>query len=149
MYKVMKMNLKEFGYADGNYFFGCSICKNKSIGDKRALNCERCALLLKIGKLEKALSQSVTTEYHDNIVAEAMERIGELEKELFKNHPKRNSTVEVDALQAKIDELMLEYCPNAMTDEQLRIWAENQKPSGLTNEATPRLIRVEKRFDDI
>lgn len=30
--------------------------------------------------------------------------------------------------QAKIDALMLEYCPNEMTKEQLDEWARNQRP---------------------
>ena len=34
----------------------------------------------------------------------------------------------MDGLQYQIDELMLEYCPDDMTDEQLNIWAENQVP---------------------
>jgi len=33
---------------------------------------------------------------------------------------------EIGALQAKIDELMLEYCPDDMTDDQLEAWAEAQ-----------------------
>ena len=32
----------------------------------------------------------------------------------------------VAALQAKIDELMLEYCPDEMTPEQLSEWERNQ-----------------------
>lgn len=31
-------------------------------------------------------------------------------------------------LQAKIDSLMLEYCPDEITDEQMTEWAKNQKP---------------------
>ena len=30
------------------------------------------------------------------------------------------------ALQAKIDALMLEFCPEEMTQEQIRRWGENQ-----------------------
>jgi hypothetical protein len=32
-----------------------------------------------------------------------------------------------EELQAKIDALILEYCPDEMTEEQLRIWSESQK----------------------
>ena len=32
------------------------------------------------------------------------------------------------AKQAQIDALMLEYCPNEMTKEQLDEWARNQRP---------------------
>lgn len=35
---------------------------------------------------------------------------------------------EVMALQAKIDELMLEYCPDEMTEDQIAEWALHQKP---------------------
>lgn len=33
-----------------------------------------------------------------------------------------------DALQAKLDRLMLEYCPEEMTPEQLATWAKHQRP---------------------
>lgn len=36
---------------------------------------------------------------------------------------------EKDALQAKIDALMLEYCPDEMTPEQLEGWARHQAPA--------------------
>jgi hypothetical protein len=39
----------------------------------------------------------------------------------------RRSIEKVDALQAKIDELMLEYCPEEMTVEQKAEWANHQK----------------------
>ena len=35
---------------------------------------------------------------------------------------------ELAAKQAEIDRLMLEYCPNDMTPEQLLEWERNQKP---------------------
>lgn len=34
---------------------------------------------------------------------------------------------ELDAKQAKIDELMLEYCPDEMTEKQLVEWAKHQR----------------------
>ena len=39
-----------------------------------------------------------------------------------------------DALQAKIDSLMLEYCPDEMTEEQLTNWASCQRVSTLIKE---------------
>lgn len=39
-----------------------------------------------------------------------------------------------DSLQAAIDELMLEYCPDEMTEEQMRVYEAHQrvvKPAGL------------------
>ena len=35
---------------------------------------------------------------------------------------------QTEALQARIDELMLEHCPDEMTAEQKANWAEHQKP---------------------
>lgn len=34
---------------------------------------------------------------------------------------------ELDAKQAKIDELMMEYCPDEMTEDQLVEWAKHQR----------------------
>lgn len=39
-----------------------------------------------------------------------------------------------DPLQARIDELMLEYCPDEMTAEQKARWAECQKQMSITND---------------
>jgi len=35
----------------------------------------------------------------------------------------------INHLQAKIDELMLEYCPDEMTEEQMENWGKHQQPS--------------------
>ena len=37
---------------------------------------------------------------------------------------------EIPALEARIDALMLEYCPDEMTDEQMKRWGENQVDAG-------------------
>ena len=39
-----------------------------------------------------------------------------------------------DALQAQIDRLMLEYCPDEMTDEQFENWAKHQRPVEMYDE---------------
>lgn len=39
-------------------------------------------------------------------------------------------TTEVQELQATIDRLMLEYCPEEMTQEQKDNWAKHQKRNG-------------------
>lgn len=36
---------------------------------------------------------------------------------------------QVAALQARVDALMLEYCPDEMTEEQLENWARHQRPA--------------------
>lgn len=35
---------------------------------------------------------------------------------------------EIDALQAQVDRVMLEYCPDEMTAEQIANWGRHQKP---------------------
>lgn len=49
----------------------------------------------------------------------------------------QHAEAELAAAQAKIDALMLEYCPNEMTDEQCDAWARRQKvaPLPLDDEA--------------
>ena len=39
-----------------------------------------------------------------------------------------------DALQAKVDALMLEYCPDEMTAEQLEVWGAHQRPASISEE---------------
>lgn len=46
----------------------------------------------------------------------------------------------ISSMQAKIDSLMLEYCPNEMTPEQLKEWGENQLP--LTAEESREIDRT-------
>lgn len=36
---------------------------------------------------------------------------------------------QVDALQARVDALMLEFCPDEMNEEQLENWARHQRPA--------------------
>ena len=36
---------------------------------------------------------------------------------------------EIERLQAQVDALMLEFCPDEMTPEQVERWGENQKPA--------------------
>lgn len=49
---------------------------------------------------------------------------------------------ELDRLQAKIDSLMLEYCPNEMTTEQMQEWGRHQKP---VKQAPPAEKAMEKK----
>ena len=44
---------------------------------------------------------------------------------------------ELDAKQCKIDQLMLEYCPDEMTQEQFQEWAKHQ-----------RLVEEQPRVDE-
>ena len=41
----------------------------------------------------------------------------------------KTERAEVERLEAKIDELMLEYCPDEMTPEQVAEWAKHQVPA--------------------
>ena len=40
---------------------------------------------------------------------------------------------QVAALQARVDALMLEFCPDEMTEEQKETWARHQRPVRLTD----------------
>lgn len=52
------------------------------------------------------------------------------------------------AAQARIDALMLEYCPNEMTPEQLSNWGAHQRPSEMTmSELNARHAGRERRDD--
>lgn len=53
------------------------------------------------------------------------------------------------ALQAKLDALMLEHCPDEMTPEQLETWGKHQRPlSGAEAEAVTRALRKSVTFID-
>lgn len=54
--------------------------------------------------------------------AAALERIKVLEGQATAD------AVQIAEQQAKIDRLMLEYCPDAMTCEQMATWAAHQRP---------------------
>ena len=55
---------------------------------------------------------------------------------------------ERDALQASIDALMLEYCPDDMTPEQTKEWARHQVLHHLTAEERAALEHGQKAVDD-
>ena len=41
---------------------------------------------------------------------------------------------EIERLKAKVDALMLEFCPDEMTPEQMEQWGKNQKPTNAGKE---------------
>lgn len=51
-------------------------------------------------------------------------------------------TKQLAAAQARIDELMLEYCPNEMTEEQLAEYARHQVP--ISNERQAEIDKALK-----
>jgi len=55
---------------------------------------------------------------------------GEEAKELIKRIDQhlKDKSVKINALQAKIDQLMFEYCPEEMTERQKENWGKHQKP---------------------
>lgn len=52
----------------------------------------------------------------------ALQYIAELERSISEEQRR------CEALQAKVDALMLEYCPDEMTPEQTAEWARHQRP---------------------
>lgn len=55
------MNIDErlhtYGYAPGEYFFKCFRCKQQDIGEKRSLNCKKCAMEYLIKALDEKVEQ--------------------------------------------------------------------------------------------
>ena len=60
-----------------------------------------------------------------------------------------SQAAEIAALQANLDRLMLEYCPDEMTDAQLEKWAKNQKPYGLRFVPDEESIMYRKLCDQL
>ena len=56
---------------------------------------------------------------------------------------------EVARLQARIDALMLEYCPDEMTAEQTAEWARHQVPHQLTAEEREAMQRALERGQEV
>lgn len=46
-------------------------------------------------------------------------------------------TKECESLQAKVDALMLEFCPEEMTESQLNNWKKSQAPVGILFKEKP------------
>lgn len=61
----------------------------------------------------------------------------------FQNEYIMQLSKEKCALQAKIDSLMLEFCPEEMTKEQIERWGENQVVSNYSTEDV-----IEKIIED-
>jgi hypothetical protein len=87
--------------------FGCHVQTTAAI---KALKAEIAQLR---GGLQRSIALPTATEAARNVALE--EEVGRLRAEL-------------DAKQARIDELMLEYEPEAMTDEQVKAWGAAQAP---------------------
>jgi len=69
-----------------------------------------------------------------NILTEASNELDKVTNELVQSLRYSLDIAEeykaiAESNQAKIDELMLEYCPDEMTAEQLEEWAKHQQPS--------------------
>lgn len=64
-------------------------------------------------------------------------RVKELEAEF------ERVTKELNAKQAVIDSLMLEFCPNEMTSEQLAEWARSQRPAPAVSGVSGPPIKID------
>jgi len=88
----------------------------------------------------------ITDPTAESVVGKFAVRIEELERELVFERRCRHEAEQVlmryvqldterDEAQAKIDRLMLEYCPDEMTTAQIENWAKHQKPVSTEDEA--------------
>lgn len=94
---------------------------------------------------------------HDPLFISMSERIAELENELAAwvhtcsptcrktprcaeladlHEENERLRAQVGALQARVDALMLEFCPGEMTEEQIETWARHQRPASDEVQAT-------------
>lgn len=62
-----------------------------------------------------------------------------------KKKKKQRLRAKLAAAQAKIDELMLEYCPDEMTEKQLKVWGDNQRVAEIGNVH----VRLRNSLDEI
>lgn len=84
---------------------------------------------------ERLLDENVTGFNLTIAAVEAAERIEQLEAELATSRELKQiwqnrvykAEKNLAAAQAKIDALMLEYCPEEMTPEQIAEWGRNQE----------------------
>lgn len=54
----------------------------------------------------------------------------------------------INGKQYEIDMLMMEWCPDEMTKEQVEEWAENQVPAFSNTEIEKAIIGIEKAIDN-
>lgn len=76
---------------------------------------------------ETSLTNSLVSRLRDEYVQQSA-RCGE-EDSQERSLLAQEAADEIERLQAKIDALMLEYCPDEMTPEQRTEWAKHQRPS--------------------
>lgn len=99
-------------------------------------------------KQRESPSQNYLIEWEEFIVA-AEKRIAELEEESDRRLQKWLIALEtIGEMKAKIDALMLEYCPDEMTQEQIAEYAKHQKPA--QSQAVPdswKLVPIEPTND--
>ena len=83
------------------------------------------------GKIMNEFEKDYSLLRADNTrLAAEVERLKqELDEALLIHQTDTGTESVVATLQARIDELMLEYCPDEMTHEQLDEWARHQIPA--------------------
>lgn len=92
--------------------FKCVTCGAQKLYDSTLLAAQQ--------RAEKAEAECAAK---DTLIADWYGRTRKAEAELAA------LKVERDSMQAKIDALMLEYCPDEMTPGQVEEWGKHQKPS--------------------
>ncbi len=98
-------------------------------------------------RIAPGIRQSV--EKYERLRARA-ERLHELEISHWAMvHEVERLTRERGSLQARIDALMLEYCPDEMTHEQTAEWARSQTPHQLTEAERDAMQRALERSQTV
>lgn len=80
----------------------------------------------------KAVKDGYCKQHHPDSVKARRKASDDKWDEQIRNSPQarlRDALATISRLEARIDALMLEYCPDEMTQAQMENWASHQKPS--------------------
>ena len=114
---------KKGGWATGWYSCECADCHKGYMGDKRSQVCADCAYKDKLPPTTAEIQER--HDKHDAIINGNEPYVSSIGFKI--THEDRGTLLDLArSQQAKIDMLMLEYCPDEITDEQMIEWGENQ-----------------------
>lgn len=66
---------------------------------------------------------------HSNLIGSEVGTVRKIKRLRAESAENERLRTQVDVLQAKVDALMLEFCPDEMSEAQLENWARHQQPA--------------------
>jgi len=79
--------------------------------------------------LNDSILKTIEDHVHEGVAFNMKELTNELKQLNSERETNQLLTNEIAYLQSQIDALMLEYCPNEMTTQQLDNWVQHQRPT--------------------